>query len=977
MLERLQAWWTTRTRREQVHAVVLGLLTVAAVLHQGVFWFYQLWYIEDAAISFAFARNLADGYGAVPTPGGERVEGYSNPTWVFLLTLFELFGVQGFQSAKILGLVFAGLTVPLAYGIAHESTDREDTHVPLYAAAFLAMNAQFAIWGGSGLENSLFNLLLATAMYRTLVELRRGSQGDERFPWSAIAWMLLAMTRPEALGYAAIGGFFTMVCSLADGRGLRPTLRWLAAFWIPFLAYHALRFDYFAWELPNTFYAKIGDHRQLRPFTWNAQGWNYFRGWAKGMGQGLLFPVYILGIVGPHGGRGLAGLSVGFVWALFALLPTDQRLLLPVVLVFTFLFYLAVLQSNGERPKPVLVFTGLGLVAVFTAAAEWLRSTGAQSQIPAPDWTDPMPPLLAFVCAFGIPWLAWGTEGARRRALSWVLLTAGLLYAVYVQGDWMKSWRWMSLVAVPGSVLLALGTEHIALLVERTFQDRSRMGPIALLSAVALVLAPLPANVIGTMNMTRAPETGPYRVKLRVDFKKDLLGRMHWTEPVIDLDVDMGAHMYWTDHRLLDIAGLIDVPFAHHRFDRGFVHEYVFEENPPLLAHLHGGWAGNSRIPTHPEWRKEYVEIPGYWQGNVRHPGNFLRRDAFLPTESPFDGSRSVTFDRDVELVGWEVRSPQVAADRRLYLELGLRTHRRLVDGLRIVAFLSDAGGAHVASFDLPPAYDWVEVKDWRRQEIFHGRFSPRLPEDLPEGTYDLGFVLIDGGGDPIRAAPDYDPRNPERSQLAPRAVLGGVAPWPARVMVGEVRFPRVVEVVSVEAMEQAAEADHQLALSEAAADRCEAAESAWADARAHRPKATDWLAAIEPGVRRALAECHARWATTDPDHAVDHLRRARSWDFEAPAVVLNAAPVAAALDAEGHRAWQEGDLDAAYVAFRDAVRLEPHRAWSRRHAEQVRAERLGISADTKKERAVDWQRRQDELREERAQKRAEENNTL
>ena len=39
---------------------------------------------EDAYITFRFSGNLADGYGPVFNPG-ERVEGYSNPLWMFSL----------------------------------------------------------------------------------------------------------------------------------------------------------------------------------------------------------------------------------------------------------------------------------------------------------------------------------------------------------------------------------------------------------------------------------------------------------------------------------------------------------------------------------------------------------------------------------------------------------------------------------------------------------------------------------------------------------------------------------------------------------------------------------------------------------------------------------------------------------------------------------------------------------------------------
>ena len=48
---------------------------------------------DDAMISMRFAKNLAHGYGLVWNPGGERIEGYTNPLWVVFMALFHLFPI--------------------------------------------------------------------------------------------------------------------------------------------------------------------------------------------------------------------------------------------------------------------------------------------------------------------------------------------------------------------------------------------------------------------------------------------------------------------------------------------------------------------------------------------------------------------------------------------------------------------------------------------------------------------------------------------------------------------------------------------------------------------------------------------------------------------------------------------------------------------------------------------------------------------
>jgi hypothetical protein len=62
--------------------LVIVVPLAAYVLH---FILFRGWIVDDAGISFAYARNLADGNGLVAQPGSAPVEGYSNFAWVVLL----------------------------------------------------------------------------------------------------------------------------------------------------------------------------------------------------------------------------------------------------------------------------------------------------------------------------------------------------------------------------------------------------------------------------------------------------------------------------------------------------------------------------------------------------------------------------------------------------------------------------------------------------------------------------------------------------------------------------------------------------------------------------------------------------------------------------------------------------------------------------------------------------------------------------
>ena len=966
LLDTLKAWWQARSRREQLHAVLLVLLSGLAVGFQASLW---TWYVEDAAISFTYARNMAEGHGLVTWPGGERVEGYSNPTWVFLLSIIRLFGGDIFIGAKWVQAVLCAVTVPLTYMAAREAQRSPDSDMPLLAAAMLAGNAQFAIWGACGLENSLFCFLMAAGLWRTGVELRTGDR-----PWSALIWFLLAISRPEALMYAGIAGFFSMVFHLRSGRGLVPTVQWLGLFWVPFVGYHAARFTYFAYELPNTFYAKIGDHREPNPLNYKGHGWNYVRNWAETMGQGLLIPLYLLSMTGSGDRKAMGAGAVATVLGVAALLPTNQRLLLPVVLAFTFVCYQALLRSKDAPPRRWATVAGLALTLAFIAFAEWQRSRGAESTLPSPDWLPTITSWLFVTVAVCWPWLDWKQPGSRLRSICWAMMTGGLLFAISVHGDWMKGWRWISLVTVPMSILLASGIHAAAELVERHWFGSVRLGPLHWAAALSMVLAPLPAHISFTQAFIDKPVTGPFSVRARVNYKTRIKARLHHYGPVVDLDVDQGAHMWWSGHRMLDIAGLVDVPMGQNKFEASFLKQYLFEEQRPMFAHLHAGWATTSGIPKLPEWRRDYVELPGYPAGKQYHIGNFVRRDMLLEGAWTGPPAAPVAFGEHTTLHGWWMPSPEVAADRKMYVELGVSSSKKLTkkDRIRALLFLSDDTGKHVVTWDVPLGYDWVFPENWRVAEIFHGRFSPHLPTNFPEGVYDMGVILLDGEGAVLPAVPGYDPEDPTRAPLPTGVVLGGVGQWPARVARGELRFVGAVTVVSVKEMEAASMLDYNQGLSHAEAGRCGAAVHSWFLARQHRPRATEWFDIAGPEIDTTIAGCWAGRAESEPDKAVAHLRRARDWDHTHPDIHRVAAPVADALIDTGDLAFSEERWNESYAAYRDALAIEPHRAWARRSAEEARAYSLGFDPRKRAEKQANLDEKRAKSAEIRAQREAD-----
>lgn len=995
-LSRPRAWLAERTAQDGLHALVVAALIAVAMGMHSVHWH---WYIEDAAITFAYARNLVEGEGLVSWPGGPRVEGYSNPTWVAVIAVFHALGWDGFTSARYIQAVLAGATLPLVYLFTREVTPK-GSHLPLVATAFLAFNAQFALWGAAGLENALFSFLMAAALWRMFAELR-----TRRWPWSALLWFLLAVSRPEAVLYAAVGGATSMAFTLLDKRGPLPTVKWLATFFVPFTAYHAVRFWYFAAEFPNTYYAKQ-DHKTVK-WGWNTRGWKQFRNFSNELRHADFAPVYLLGVVGGRGWRVLAAMAALLVIALAALLPGDQRLLLPVVLAFTFCAYwLALRASNSEPPRAAIIggFIGAALLIVL---AEWLRAQGhAPRTLPSPPW---MRDAAGYVLAAAVPvlgLLSIGSDGWRARVTCWLLGSITVFFTVYTFGDWMKGFRWLSFAAVPASLLFARGVGDVAAIASELFGRARAAVPargarlvaqglarwvvasgglaaaawagqklydtradtdantallalgvgLALAGAapllrgasgldtpafftVGLLLAGIvPAQIAHNKSVTQKRDATPYGIKKRVDYVQKVTDRLHLEERVIDLDVDMGAHIYWSDFEILDIAGLVDIPMGRHKFERSFIREYIFQEKRPHVAHVHGGWASNSRIPTHPEWRTDYFEVPGYpISKRTLHIGTFIRRDLVFEPRWTGAPGRRVPFEDGVSLEGLDLPSPEVSPGRHFYVELGVRTRKRpRSDDIRMLMFADDGGG-NLATWDLPLSYDWEQPHDWDPKEVFHGRFEFAVPEHLPEGSYALGFVLIDGDGLVRSAVP---------GEALPEGVT--VATTDAAFAAGEVRFADALQLVSLDELSRFAKEDREEAYAAAADGRCEDAEGAWFRSRKHRPQDPTWLAQHEPAVATALATCWLQSARAEPELAVDHLERARNWDRHHPELRSAQRPVTRELYSAGKAAYEAEDWETAYRTLSRALRVDPTHSWAMRYAERARARRLGIGPEDK-----------------------------
>ena len=260
------------------------LLGIAIILYVAHACSYGQWINDDAGISFTYARNLADGAGLVLNPGGERVEGYSNPLWVFLLSIFFKLGIfHPIFMPKVLSAILTVFTLILLFRSSQKIAPNSPI-APTHAIGpiLLAITPSFVIWSISGLENSLYAFLLMAAFYRFQIEV----QHAPKFPHSALLVFLVSITRPEGIIYSVA---FLVVISVLTVRQLffnksliRYSLLWLTLLLGPLFIYHMWHYGYFAHIFPNTYYAKAVDDNIIDRFNktireMESPGWIYVK----------------------------------------------------------------------------------------------------------------------------------------------------------------------------------------------------------------------------------------------------------------------------------------------------------------------------------------------------------------------------------------------------------------------------------------------------------------------------------------------------------------------------------------------------------------------------------------------------------------------------------------------------------------------------------------------------------------------------
>lgn len=268
--------------------LLLPAMALAAAVVAWVFRFVQ----DDAFITFRYSRHFADGNGLVLNRG-DRVEGYTNFLWTWLMAIPER---QGWSTPTFSILVTIALmvaTIFVAHHLARLVTG--DDRLALLSAAVLVANMSFVGYGTGGLETML-QTLLVTSVAALVLEPRgvaepRPHQVLRRLA-AGVVGALACLTRLDSA--VLVGTWFVIVVVLewrvarsgtlntpetlstpgaggAGGAGgARRAIGAAALLGVPLVAILGpwlwWKYDYYGSILPNTLTAKSGGF--LVPFLY-------------------------------------------------------------------------------------------------------------------------------------------------------------------------------------------------------------------------------------------------------------------------------------------------------------------------------------------------------------------------------------------------------------------------------------------------------------------------------------------------------------------------------------------------------------------------------------------------------------------------------------------------------------------------------------------------------------------------------------
>jgi hypothetical protein len=332
---------------------------------------------DDAYISFVYSRNLAE-HGALEFNLGDRVEGYTNFLWTFLLGIVLLItGIPPEISSLVLGTGFAVATTFVALKFA-QYVLKDESFMAIVAPALLALSSGFACWASGGLETQMFTFFVTLALYFYVRADGEGRHYRKLGPILALA----AMTRPEGLLVAGVLGLHRLGINLIRDRRLITTNDQLACIggflllWAPWFLW---RWWYYGYPFPNTYYVKAAGEAPDKYYSQlRANGLSYVKQWAFQSNAIWAAPLALGAMIAkPHSRRFVAATSMVALAVVYLAYTIKvggdfmglHRFLMPlfpvVMLLLVFAVKAGIDRCADSCPQPAALIAAAVIVAAF------------------------------------------------------------------------------------------------------------------------------------------------------------------------------------------------------------------------------------------------------------------------------------------------------------------------------------------------------------------------------------------------------------------------------------------------------------------------------------------------------------------------------------------------------------------------------------------------------------------------------------
>ncbi|HEX9922940.1 MAG TPA: hypothetical protein VGD99_09770, partial [Anaerolineae bacterium] len=216
------------------------------------------WLYEDAYITFRVVDNFINGYGLTWNIN-ERVQVYTHPLWMFLLSGLYFFTHEIFYSSMLLSAMVSVIAIGVfGFGIANSSP------LAWLGIAIFTLSKAFVDYSTSGLENPLAHLMLILFLF----VYQKYELNLKSLFWLSFFAALGTFNRMDTL-LLFLPALIYILFKLRTWQGLFM----VGLGFLPFILWECFSLFYYGFLFPNTAYAKL--YNDVRSMDLIAAGFHY------------------------------------------------------------------------------------------------------------------------------------------------------------------------------------------------------------------------------------------------------------------------------------------------------------------------------------------------------------------------------------------------------------------------------------------------------------------------------------------------------------------------------------------------------------------------------------------------------------------------------------------------------------------------------------------------------------------------------